>query len=666
MQEIENIAIETYTQNIEFLSQKHHKIFQKIKAFELQVENAEYLEKYSLEYLNGYFDVKQLSSQNYLYVEDSLKVSQQLTKAINYKKDSNIFDGFPLYYGYEKHMDTLEDKSRGLEGIYPMMTYYLDNIKTSSHMKMIEKFIFIGTGLGLHITQIDEKIKAEEYLIIEDDLELFRLSLFTTPYYKLGDRIIEFCIAQNDNDFTNTMNNFLNLSVFRNKFLKYSYFPAHSEKKIKLIQNSIASQGFISFPYKIYLNKLLRALDFINTGHSILNILKRVEISNISNKPALVIGAGPSLGKNIHWLKENQNKFTIIAVTSTLKLLSKHQIKPDIAVHLDGFNLALSLFDGFDAKSFLRDTIVILGSFTPYEITKYFTKENIFFTEEETCYNENFHTNLGPCVGSTSIMHALMLNIENIYTLGIDMAIDMDTGKSHTDSHITKDKIDTKDIDKLKNSMSFRGNFFPIKGNFKDTVFTNTLFQVSIQTLYNKLPKLKAKTQNIYNISDGAFLEHTLPQKIEDIEIETFQEIDKKSLHDELLITLKKHSKKVLSHEDVISLQKRADFAKEIKNIIHNYEKNTTYKNSEKFVSNILGLTLDIMQIPTRESLNLINVYDMFLSYVLPLIVDFFNTQDLKNEKKHMRKLNKMLVSEMYAIATIYEEKIEKFLAEKC
>jgi len=242
MQEIENIAIDTYQKNIQFLSQKHPQTLDKIEALELQIEDANYQENYALEYLSSYFDVKELSSQNYLYVDDSLKVSQQLTDSVDYKKDSHIFDGFPLYYGYEKHMDVLEDKSKGLEGIYPIMSYYLDHIKTSDKMKMIEKFIFIGTGLGLHIAQIDEKIKAEEYLIIEDDLELFRLSLFTTPYYKIGDRIIEFCIAQDDNDFTNAMNNFLNLSVFRNKFLKYSYFPAHSKHKIKLIQNSIASQ----------------------------------------------------------------------------------------------------------------------------------------------------------------------------------------------------------------------------------------------------------------------------------------------------------------------------------------------------------------------------------------------------------------------------------------
>jgi len=120
----------------------------------------------------------------------------------------------------------------------------------------------------------------------------------------------------------------------------------------------------------------------------------------------------------------------------------------------------LSLFEGFDAKNFLKDVTVILGSFTPCGISQYFSKENIFFTEEETCYNEDFYTNTGSCVGSTSIMHALMLNIEEIYLLGIDLAIDTETGKSHIDAHIATKKVETKTLQNLRILCPFEITFF--------------------------------------------------------------------------------------------------------------------------------------------------------------------------------------------------------------
>ena len=52
---------------------------------------------------------------------------------------------------------------------------YIENTKDYDTMKLIEKYIFIGVGLGIHIELTHKKIKSEEYFIIEDDLELAEL-----------------------------------------------------------------------------------------------------------------------------------------------------------------------------------------------------------------------------------------------------------------------------------------------------------------------------------------------------------------------------------------------------------------------------------------------------------------------------------------------------------
>jgi RNA polymerase-interacting CarD/CdnL/TRCF family regulator len=44
--------------------------------------------------------------------------------------------------------------------------------------------------------------------------------------------------------------------------------------------------------------------------------------------------------------------------------------------------------------------------------------------------------------------------------------------------------------------------------------------------------------------------------------------------------------------------------------------------------------------------------------------MDFFNTKSLKNEKRHMKKLDNMIISELLEIESIYETKIENFLKE--
>ena len=155
------------------------------------------------------------------------------------------------------------------------MSYYINNTDKSDEMQKIEKFIFIGVGLGVHLLEIDAKISANEYLIIEDDLELFHLSLFCTPYYEFNkNATLTFSISENENDFMDNINIFLENSFYLNRYLKYSYFSAHSDIKIKLIQNALTSQDFISFPYKTLLTKYLKPFEYINNSHNILKLKK--------------------------------------------------------------------------------------------------------------------------------------------------------------------------------------------------------------------------------------------------------------------------------------------------------------------------------------------------------------------------------------------------------
>lgn len=56
---------------------------------------------------------------------------------------------------------------------------------------------------------------------------------------------------------------------------------------------------------------------------------------DISDVPAVIVSAGPSLDKNIKELKEAKNKAFIIATDSAIRPLLKNGIKPDVAVTVD-------------------------------------------------------------------------------------------------------------------------------------------------------------------------------------------------------------------------------------------------------------------------------------------------------------------------------------------
>ncbi|WP_419671180.1 6-hydroxymethylpterin diphosphokinase MptE-like protein [Aliarcobacter butzleri] len=59
--------------------------------------------------------------------------------------------------------------------------------------------------------------------------------------------------------------------------------------------------------------------DSIKCGYKFLNLKNiRDNCKIFDDNPVLYIAAGPSLDENIDWIKENQNKFFIIGIGSSL------------------------------------------------------------------------------------------------------------------------------------------------------------------------------------------------------------------------------------------------------------------------------------------------------------------------------------------------------------
>ncbi|TKI71306.1 motility associated factor glycosyltransferase family protein [Sulfurimonas crateris] len=668
MESIETKAIQTYEKNLEYFAHNHKDLMDKLQRFNLALENGSYAPRYDLEYIKGYFDVKELKSGRYLYDGDSNKISKELCKQVDFYKSSFSFEGFPLYKFSEEKLANLDDKSSGFEGIFPVMNYYIDNTDERDEMSKIEKFIFIGVGLGVHASLIDEKIKATEYLIIEDDIELFRLSLFVTPYFEIAQNSkLYFSIGDDENIFLIKINRFLQNTFFYNRYLKYSYFPAHSNNKIKQIQNALTSQSFTVFPYKTQLKKILRPLEYINDGYRVLNLSRHFENSIFSKKPVLLITAGPSLKKNIDWLKVNHKKFIVITVTATLKTLYDNGIVPDIVTHIDGFETSLPHLENFPVKEFLKNSIIILGSFSPAKMRDIFSKEQIYYYEDQVNYFQNFgQFSGGRCVGSSTLLLSLILNTKELYLLGQDLAVDQESGSTHSEDHIYSSKKDMLTKDNLENVMSLRKNLFPIKGNFTDTVYTTSLFHGSIQSLYAGIPRLKLQDQSIYNLNDGAYIHLAIPKQIQDINVDSFETVDKQALAISINKLLDSYSTKELSSDDVDLIKKRLVYSKEIKNIILDHQNRVSKTNKDKYLYDLLGVTSQLLSRHDNVSNSLTVIYHSFFSYVLPIIMDFFNTKGLKNSKKHIKVFNSFIEKELLDIEDIYEKSLEDFIEKRC
>jgi hypothetical protein len=75
MYSIEQKALETYQNNMRYLSESHPNIHKKMQTLEAAIETGQFHEKYALEYLDGYFDVKEHNTGNYLCLACHMKAA---------------------------------------------------------------------------------------------------------------------------------------------------------------------------------------------------------------------------------------------------------------------------------------------------------------------------------------------------------------------------------------------------------------------------------------------------------------------------------------------------------------------------------------------------------------------------------------------------------------
>jgi len=151
---IEEAVVDRFEKNMKYFENDQPELYAKLASFDSAIEQDLYQNRYDLVFNNNNFDVKEFETGNYLY-------------GCNSKK-----------YAYEVG-EKLKNK--------------------------IDKFIFFGIGLGVHLENILKNSEAKNCLIIEDDLELFKLSTFVTPYYKLAKSSdLYFSVFDDEESFSKT------------------------------------------------------------------------------------------------------------------------------------------------------------------------------------------------------------------------------------------------------------------------------------------------------------------------------------------------------------------------------------------------------------------------------------------------------------------------------
>ncbi|WP_373071974.1 6-hydroxymethylpterin diphosphokinase MptE-like protein [Sulfurimonas sp.] len=635
MQEIESLAIQNYQDNMLYFEKHHQPLYNRLLALETLLDEGRYPQKYDLEYKDGYFDIVELNSGNHLYNENSEKFSNNLANKVTYKKNDHTFISLRKIRFEPVALEALKKENNAYAQYSTtafLTEYYYNNTDYEMSMKKLDKFIFIGTGLGMHIEKIIKKFDLQVVLIIEDDIELFRLSLFTTNYAKKLNNIFAFfSISETKNEFHTTFNDFYFKAFFKNQYIKFNMFSSAYEHKIDEIRSMLISRPEATYSHERLIVKHKRIIDSLTSHYKYLDITKKENESYFADKPWLVVGAGPSLHKNTDWLVENQDKFIIIAAFTALKTLQRVGVKPDIAVQIDENDFTtdkmLKSIENFD---FLDSSVLIFSGSVSKLLFNQFDKEKIYLHEDRTKYKLNRSTLTVASVGETIYSLSLIFNVANIYLLGLDLALG-DNGKTHSDDHFMAKTLDQKAEE--ENDQFQLDNIIKVKGNFRDTVETTNLFAASIPVINRKTQLFKTQNQNIYNLCDGALFENITPLKFNDINID--KKLDKSSMYEELKQIFDKYSTTSLIGTELDAIECRGTQIKDYYNYLTEFE-NSPHANPDLFLASYIKFAS--MIVSHKCELELKEIMVIFFLRTSSYIDDFLNTKEIKNHKKYIKK----------------------------
>lgn len=565
LEELFDTVAELYLKNMEFFSHKYSLIHKKIQDFEKFGK-----EEYFIDFTNNHFELID-KNNNKIYNCDPFFDSIQRSKNL---KHENSFSLLSSKY--------LENKVQYKNSISAsnFINDFLKEKKDSSFT--FNKFIFIGTLLAVHLNDIDKELKASTYLIIEDNIEIFRLSLFLCDYESLNQNSkLFFCLNENIKVKENIIESFLSYKYEDNSYIGFELANEFSLNNIEILTKIFVKNDSLNYPFSEYLISLKRGYKYFKESKN--GILKLNKKENFLNKRVLFLGSGPSLAENIEWVYMNQDKFIIICAASTLKRCELLDIIPDIILSADGQNKQVIRQYEVNEK-YYKNSIIITSIKTDEEVINKINNKNLFFIQDSLELFSEHGIYTGLTVGDTGLKIILNLGAKDIYMLGFDACL-AQSGKTHDGMYKTS-KVKMKKANIVKNSgFSSSKDLIAVKGNFEKEVLTFMLYVQMIDSINEITSKLDKNTK-IYNLSNGAYFNNTKALKIKDFDCNIINNITKTELKNTLLTSLENISKKDLNSKDIqeikleIKVLKKLKFIKEDKLDKEFYKLQNTYKSS--------------------------------------------------------------------------------------
>ncbi len=420
-----------------------------------------------------------------------------------------------------------------------------EKLYSAKELASIPNAVIVGLGLGYILESLCSRAELINIVIIEPDLDMFYASLHAfdwssfLKYLRENNFGINFLLGQTPEQLSLDLTSYYE---HHGRFLSAQCLCLvhYASDEIRNLVNTLnqdyyrlhAAMGF----YDDHLFGTSHGLYAATHHHKFLRSDVAL-LPQYCDLPVFIIGNGPSLDKDIAFLRQNQDKALIIACGTALDTLYHAGIKPDFYAATERTPEIAETLDAIPDKDFIRSLTLLAGDVIhPYTQDR-FEHTAIFGKPDEPFYwrilsrlpigaKIRVVNVMNPIVGNLGISAALSLGFENIYLFGIDNGKRMNTTRMHSKFSASYSTYGLKDN---------TGNYdlsqgITLAGNFGGEVQANYIFRLAnrhMELVINRAKESSQQNIKIYNCSDGAKITGTSALHSNEIDTSNFKVIAK-------------------------------------------------------------------------------------------------------------------------------------------
>lgn len=439
----------------------------------------------------------------------------------------------PVFRGHSEHGLLVIRLVEALRKALPQLLQRIDaGIASLPTLKDGRRYsgptVFLGVFTGLHIMSYLNRTVLTNALLVEPDLDKFALSCYFFDYAQMNRLMGRLMLHVGPETPQRSINAVVHESPMTAS-VWMRFLPAYPDGKFDDVINRVSLRWRsiieIFVPYDREQRNLQYGLQNIKNRYPFPFQPPRLSADCV----ICVVGSGPSLGRDMEWVRSNQDRMIIMCAISSYRVIKENGIRVDFQCTLD------TEIDEPLIETLALDTDITLATYYKLDpkILKRFRKA-LMIPEDHKANAVRFFKPFPPTHPTTgNLIAALAVWIKPATLLFVgtdfgyrDKALTHVKGSWYDDNDGAGHVIETTGRDHI----SVKANFESAEGEIVTTAYYNS----ARGGVEGALEWLKGSDVRIYNLSDGALVEGAEPRRSEDMDLPDYPEkaADLKAIED--------------------------------------------------------------------------------------------------------------------------------------